>query len=154
MPAILRSLATGLAVAALAALGAGPQATAAASDGAHAEATCYGGAYDWDAGTDDNSDAGHHYVTPGGDDVHDYARYYYVTSAACRDINLKVTSQTDPYLQVHVCFVPSGDVYCNGWTIIQRGDTGWKVIASDVLDNTVFWVEFDRHAYMAGKVAH
>ncbi|GIG90665.1 hypothetical protein [Plantactinospora endophytica] len=125
---------------------------------ASAATSCYGGAYNWDAGVGDDGDT---LYIPDVDDTYDWwgARPYYRSSTRCADINLKVTHISGSVMSARVCFRPSsGGGWCNGWKTFDINVPGslgtWRVIATDVRDNTTFFVEFTSDGYTYGQVAH
>ena len=131
-----------------------PAATASQSSAA---VTCYGGAYNWDAGADNGI------ITkwiPGGDDLADTVfagQRLYQASTRCNDINLRIDSYNGlPYVLAKVCFYPSsGGRFCNSEKRFNAGDHAWRVIATDVRDTTRFEVEFDDNgALFWGRIAH
>ncbi|MCG5463536.1 hypothetical protein MED01_001689 [Micromonospora sp. MED01] len=70
---------------------------------------------------------------------------YAKTTSSCGDINLK---PSDRGVYAQVCYRRTGT--CNGLKWVPVGS--WKVIASNVLDGTEFYVDFDRRG--AGLVAY
>jgi hypothetical protein len=65
------------------------------------------------------------------------------TSSRCNDINVRFTNNIfTPSRRVRVCFYPtSGGSFCqSNYTTISG--SGWKVVATDVLDNTKFRLQF------------
>ncbi|GHJ11044.1 hypothetical protein TPA0907_54110 [Micromonospora humidisoli] len=70
---------------------------------------------------------------------------YAKTTSACSDIQIK---PSDRGVNAQVCFRRTGK--CNGLKWASVGT--WTVIATDVLDATEFYVDFDRRG--AGLVAY
>lgn len=99
-------------------------------------ATCYGGRMRWDAGYIDEP-AGYENFIPGPDDPRD-GDYYYVTSANCRDINMRLVHYLDP-TTVRVCFIWPISL-CDPAVTVQG--SGWHVIAWDVPDGWEYYVYF------------
>ncbi|MEV0678675.1 hypothetical protein AB0I60_19370 [Actinosynnema sp. NPDC050436] len=84
-----------------------------------------------------------------GDVSADWAEWpdygYATTTSACADINVK----TNYSRYVRVCFATTST--CNEWKPAYAGQ--WTVVASDVLDNTKFWLRFQGHNNSTGQVA-
>jgi hypothetical protein len=59
---------------------------------------------------------------------------WFVTTSACRDINVNFSSLTAP-IQVQVCFIRTNS--CNAWKTVDHTNQ-WYVIASNVLNNTSY----------------
>jgi len=68
------------------------------------------------------------------------------TTKSCTDINVK----SDVSLSVKVCFKKTGT--CNGWTSARAGV--WTVVAKGVLDNSGFYLQFNRTAQSKGWIAY
>jgi hypothetical protein len=118
---------------------------------------CYDDQKPWDAGVQD-TDGEARYV-PGRDDVPDAAAGrvpVYVAESDCTDVNLRMTGGWSPNLRARVCFFPaSAGYYCNDWTSIRSGDTGWYLVATGVRDGTRFEVELsDPAGYLRGATAY
>jgi hypothetical protein len=109
--------------------------TAAASTSANAAATsCRGGAQGY------SSDPTYNYWPQG-------TTSWAVTTSNCNDINVKPNNG----VYVKTCFMPSnGNYYCNSQRWIAAGT--WGLAATDVLDNTSFYLQFDRAS--SGQVAY
>ncbi|OQO94637.1 hypothetical protein B1813_00540 [Saccharomonospora piscinae] len=116
----------------LLATGAGSAAAVPSASGESGEvtaaATCYGGAVQW---------------TQTSPELRVPSSGTYTTSSRCNDINLRTTRGTDrpqAYFAA-VCFLPSsGNNYCGSFKQVPSLSSGWKVLASDVLDGTRFYV--------------
>lgn len=119
--------------------------------------SCYADATGWDAGFDDLD--GDTYYLPAWDDSPDsrVGRVpVYLAEPDCNDVNLQITGGWTEGLQARVCFFPtSSGYYCNQWTPIAPGDSGWHLVATNVLDGTAFEVEFsDPGTYLTGAIAY
>jgi hypothetical protein len=93
-------------------------------------ATCYGGAVRWDAGYIDEP-AGYEYNIPGPDDAE---WPIYVTSARCRDVNMRLVHYPGP-VTVRVCFFFPNNSVCDDPRTISG--FGWHVISDGLLDQGV-----------------
>lgn len=71
---------------------------------------------------------------------------YALTSGSCNDINVKTTATRD----VKICFRRTGA--CNGWTRAAAGQ--WTVVATSVLPNTDFYVQFKGTSVSRGQLAY
>lgn len=71
---------------------------------------------------------------------------YAYTTSNCADINVK----TNYDRMVYVCFKKTGT--CNGGTWAPKGK--WTVVASDVLDNSGFYVQFRGPNRSTGQIAY
>jgi hypothetical protein len=69
-----------------------------------------------------------------------------LTSGSCNDINVKTNASRD----VTVCFKRTGS--CNGWHRASSGQ--WTVVASSVLSNTDFYVQFKGASVSSGLIAY
>jgi hypothetical protein len=121
-----------------------PSAHAATQPTAAPTATCYGGSHSW--GLNMGNDEAPHYMP----------NTYWVTSSRCQDINLRITGYGSSRVTARVCFIPYGSPrYCNTHKWFYRGDTAWRMIASDVRDGTRFQVELDfASGYYSGYIAY
>jgi hypothetical protein len=120
-------------------------------------ATCYGGQKPWTAGLESGEPPWS--SIPSASDSPDgtISRFWvYVASDRCNDINLRLTSERTGPIEAQVCFYPyEGDPFCNQGTEIAPDDSGWNVIATDVIDGTRFEVRFDDPGpYLTGAIAH
>jgi len=68
------------------------------------------------------------------------------TTSNCRDINLKV----DATREVRTCFKATGK--CNDWKWATAGQ--WMLAATDVLDNSGFYIQFKGTARSTGWIAY
>jgi hypothetical protein len=98
--------------------------------------SCYGGAVSYTS-------------YPGNSSTNSYwpeRGVYALTSGSCNDINVKTNATRD----VTVCFKRTGS--CNGWHRASSGQ--WTVVASSVLSNTDFYVQFKGASVSSGLIAY
>jgi hypothetical protein len=127
------------------------------TDSAPNLAACYDGQKHWDTGLDD-ADGDSHYI-PGWDDQPDSAMGetpVYVASSRCQDVNIRITSELTETLLLRTCFYPtSAPDYCNQWTEIPVGDSGWRPPATRLIDGTKFRVQFANPGdHLEGYIAY
>jgi hypothetical protein len=122
-----------LIVAATVAAGGVPAAQAAEPSGAVVQATCYGGAYTYPKGRNQQ------WLPSAAPTVH------FVTGTSCADINLKSTQIE----VVKVCFVRTG---CqSGWKITRPNE--WFPVATNVRDNVDYYFQFSNSPASTVQVA-
>ncbi|AOS64659.1 hypothetical protein TL08_19340 [Actinoalloteichus hymeniacidonis] len=75
---------------------------------------------------------------------------YYRTTSRCADINFRY-GLGPSFVMARVCFRSTGA--CNKYRQIPRG-TDWRLVATDVLDGTDFYMQFNRSYNMrVGRLA-
>ncbi|MFJ5845529.1 hypothetical protein [Streptomyces sp. NPDC092903] len=71
---------------------------------------------------------------------------YEYTTSNCADINLKLTQTR----RVRTCFKATGA--CNGFRTLTAG--AWGLAATDVKDNSGFYIQFEGTAQAKGQIAY